>query len=374
MSVKKKVAGILCTALVLMSASAFAGATYSVKDEKVHEQLDDIRGQLEVIKKYLAVVEEKEKSMDLLEKNAADRTNDSMQKLSPGDDSTLASTASSFMSEEDANTAQGRKNINEWQRVIGLLGKGKGGFLEGLIKTQVAKGLGLSNFMKGLDSYKISFDDFMLQFDGISTGNNFDGLTNPSTITTVHFQNLQEIAKQQAEILNEQAAYDERKSKLDEDAKKDLEEISKAKDSKSDAKENLASAILGSRGKLVNTDNWQSLLSGKGINVGDLGSVLSSSDMKTIFLKDGTESTTGAQEKTTSVAAVQLSKQIRDAEQKAFHATLRIKLGALEALIPLEDLHYHIALGEAAGKSVGGITVNSKGVKRKNAFDKKYKD
>lgn len=374
MGAKKKVAGILCTALVLMSTSAFAGATYSVHDDKVYDQLNDIKGQLEVIKKYLAVVEEKEKSMDLLEKNAADRTNDSMQKLSPGDDSTLASTASSFMSEEDANTAQGRKNINDWQRVIGLLGKGKGGFLESLIKTQVAKGLGLSNFMKGLNSYKVSLDDFVLQFDGISSGDNYNGLTNPSTITTVHFQNLQELAKQQAEILNEKAAYDEKKDKLDEESKKELEEISKAKDSKSDAKDNLASAILGSRGKLVNTDNWKSLLSGKGISVGDLGSVLSSSDMKTIFLKDGTESTTAAQERTTGVAAVQLSKQLRDAEQKAYHAKIRIKLGAIEALIPLEDLHYHIALGEAAGKSVGGITVNSEGVKRKNAFDKKYKD
>ena len=373
MSVKKKVFGTLCVALMLMSTSTsvFAsGASYSVHDDEVRSTLNDVKNQLEIIKKYLAVVEEKEKSMDLLEKNAADRTNDSMQKLSVDSSSSLVSDANSFMSEQDANpnSQQGRTNKQDWQRVLALVGKGKGGFLELFMKNLAADGFAFTNYIKGLDTFKISIGDFSAQFKGISTGSNYNGLKSPSSIKKVYLQNMGVLAEQREKILNERMEVYKKRKELNEKAKKNLEEISKAKDSKSDAKESLASAIKASQGLL-----GSNLLS-KGFNINDLGNVLSSKNMQTIFMKEETESITGSQEKTTSAVAQDLALKITDSDVKNFDVHVNIKLGKLNALASLNDLNFTIALAEAERNTVGGLKVNSKGKKHKCAFGDKYKN
>ena len=380
MSAKKKVAGILCTALVLMSTSAFAGATYSVHDDKVYDQLNDIKGQLETIKKYLAVVEEKEKSIDLLEKNAADRTNDSMQKLSVAEDSEFAKmvndTANSFISKQDENTPEGKKVANIWRKIIAAVGAGKGNFLEIAMNVLSADNKAFTQYIDSLDTFKIPLDRFVLQFDGICDGRNFNGLKTPDAKIKVYYQNMQELAKLREQIKNDVDKVNEMDEELDKKGDKYLEEIGKAKDSKSSEKKSLANAIKNSQSLIANLDNAKDILSGKGIGVKDLGSVLSNGNMQTIFMKDDTKSITGAQEQTSALVGQQINFDIRKAIKKAkIYSGAKLKLDQLEIAINLNKEHLTIALSDGARETLSPDKIdNDKGQKISCAFEDEYGD
>lgn len=333
----KKIASVsLATMLLTFSASAFAsGASYSVHDDEVRSTLSEIHGQVDEILKYLDVIKEKELSMDLMNKAAVERTNDNMTKLTPTSDM-------SFIDSNDHSI--------DWNS---LLKGGSGRFLEQFGKDMAKKGFDLTQFAKGTDLFTVSLDDFIMQFDGIRTGSNFEGLTDPTAIKTVYVQNLQELSKAELKIDEEVAEYDKKKKEIDDKDTQRVEDVTKAQDSKSDDRNNLWSSLGG----------FGNLLGGK------YGASLDPTSLHTIFLKEGTESATAAQERTTSVDVVRANKEIRDAEQKAVHMQARIKKDKIQLLIQINEANLAIALGNAESAAIKALPVNTTGSKHKCVFD-----
>lgn len=333
MKYKRLIPSVAMTALLLLSVPAYA-AEYSVHDDEVRSTLSDIKGQIQTIQQYLDVIKEKELSMDLLNKAAAERTNDSMTKLTPTNDM-------SFVSTND--------NSTDWSA---LTRGGSGRFLEAFEKDMAKDGFNLSEFAKNTKICSVPVDEFMEQFSGITSGSNFDGLTDIDSIKTVYVQNLQELSAAKLEIDEEVAEYDKKKKEIDDKDNKRMEDIAKAEDSKSDEH-------MGTWNKI---GSYGDLLGGK------YGAKLDPTSLHTIFMKEGTESTTAAQERTTSVDMVRTNKEIRDTEQRAVHMQANIKKNQIDICIAQNDAQLIIAFGKADSASIRSLPVG-KGKKHKYVFD-----
>ena len=335
--------------MITMSTSAFA-ATYDVEDKKAQELLTDIKGQVQTIVEMLDVVKEKEKSLDLLNKAATERTNDSMTKLS-------LDNGMSFVSE----------NTNGID--FGSLLKGNGNFLQKFTEDLAKDGIELKKFAKECPKISMDLGSFILQFDGILTGSNYEGLTEPDAIKKVYIQNLQELSKEEAEIEAEERDFDAKKKELDDKDEKRLQDTGKAADSKSEARTNLWSDIaseqnMGILGKI------NGIGSGQGY-----GSMLDLDNIRTIFLPPedlGTESTTAAQERTTSVESIRASKEMRDSEQKAFRAQARIKKDKIQLIIQINEANLVQALANAEKAKIEALPIQRSLTKYESGF-KKYR-
>ena len=345
MKYKKSVISALMVALVVMSTSAFA-ATYDVEDKKAQELLNEIKGQVGIIVEMLDVVKEKEKSLDLMDKAATERTNDSMTKLS--------------LNEEMSFVSENPNGID-----FGSLLSGNGNFLEKFTQDLAKDGINLKQFAKNSPIVSSDLGSFILKFDGITTGANYEGLTDAESIKAVYLQNIQELSAEESKIEAEERDFDAKKKEIDDKDEKRLEDTAKASDSKSESRQNLWNELASSKDIL-------GVVNGIGSGRFDYGSVLSSDSLQTIFMKEGTESTTAAQERTTSVESIRASKEMRDAEAKAFHAEARIKKDNLNLMFNINDTHFQIAMGKAMKFNIESVPVPRQLEKYESGF-KKYR-
>ncbi|MBR1374197.1 hypothetical protein IJ556_07090 [bacterium] len=348
---RKAVAALFMSTLLMMSTSVFAGgATYDVQDKEVRSTLSEVKTDVARIKELLEIIKQKELAMEHLDKAATERRNDSMQKLS-------LDTGLNFVSEN-------KNGINFGE----LLKAGAGGFLEKFTEDLSKQGIELKNFAKASPTISLKVGDFLLCFEGIANGKHFEGLTDPSTIKDIYLQNLQELSFAEAKIEQELADFEEKRKEADDKDEKRLEDITKAKDSKSKDKSDLWNKLAsGEFNKLLGSIG--ALSSGK-FGVEDIGSILDNKEIKTIFMKEGTESATAAQERTTSVEAVRAAKEMRDSEAEAFRLQARIKLGKIAELQLLNDWQFRVALGNAGKAERAALPVNPQGTVYRSGFEK----
>ena len=356
---KKKVLPLLMVGLIVLSGSALASrpASYDVKDEEARNTLSKIEGQLEEVRKYLEAIDSKESSLDAMDKNDTMRTNDSMRKLS-ADTSSGNSATASFM--KNLNTSILGKNIpglGQLKNLQGLFGKGKGGFLQLLTGSLMQDLNDFDTFIDSKESCSQSVDQYMQQFDGIITGQNYKGLKTPQAINTVYMQNMKLLAENNEKLGVEKQQIKEMKKKMDDKDSEKLEALSEAKDTRTDDKDKVMQSIT----------QFGSILGGvKQMN----NPIAILKDPGKVFNTDATESITAAQERTTGTVVVQASQEARESKTKDACEKIELKEQAIQDAQEMNKANRTIALSEAEKEELKEIKVSK--LKLKSAFADEY--
>jgi len=341
---KKKIpVGILVTAFVLLTMPAYA-AEYSVHDDEVRSTLSTIKGQIETIQEYLEVIKDKELSMDLLDKTAVERQNESMAKLD-GNLSTFMGTGdnsdinlSTILNPEEFNKILKKKNTPN-------------DFIGDLLKD--------SSNRIGLNLKKMGQSDIMI----LTTDDIYDMFypkdkfsSDPKTAKEEAAQYMQSIAEQKLKLQDEYAALLNEKDKNVALSAKHIEEIGEAKSTR---QENGLIDKLGGYSGLVDGTTTKT------------GAILGKSGTD-LFKTEGTTSIVATQEKTQGIVAEQLALDVLNSSFKNMGIRLQIRMGELDACEEEVRRRYAESIAEAEKTTIEGMPINRTGERPRRAFEGKY--
>ena len=380
---KKKVVALIMSALLTCSATSFA-ATYSVEDTVARQKLEDIRAQLEIVLKYLDLLKEKNVSMDVMDKAAAERKNDSMRKLSLASNSTIAK---SIVSEGNngvdysdvlgpivAQTIPHGNTIGIQEAIKVISGSGKGNFTQVLGGFLNKETQGIFGHINNKKAMRLPLDEYAKQIEQRTSYDSYKSLTTESACRTYCKQVDDELVEDYVDYVKEYTEASAETKKFKDKTPGLLSDITKAKADTDTNSNNLWSQI-GTFGSLLGN---KGVFDGQTFNVGgksiklDYGSFLDPTNITRLMNKEGTGSITGAEEKTTSVELVATSEKQVDMKLDDLAEETSARLGVIETGRVRNKDNCKVRIAEITKDRLRNLPVREKGVKPVLMFEGKY--